>query len=601
MSYFPAGAGRRLPQAMPPVLVALLCLLLGACATLGAPEPETVAAAQRAEQLYRGGEFERSAAEFLQLAHSHRGAAAAFYRLRAAEALREGGLLEQAAAALGGVTPRRLSGEEIDRFYLLRAEIALHDGDPEYARTLLERLQRGLPVTLETRALELRARAQRDAGKPLAAARTRAELDLLLQDPERSHNREDLIAILNSIDIAELHHETQALPAGDRLLPWIEQILRRRGQPLARELIQPERPVGTERPDASGRLEIEGYRPPRRVALLLPLDTSLASVAHSVRDGFLSAYFNSAPASRPELRIYPAGQTPESALAAYDAAVADGADRVVGPLLRDAVGALFHRSLSVPVLALNHPDTGEVPPPGSAEFGLLPEAEGAEVAARMLELGIHNTAIVVAEADWAARAALAFRTQFEASGGRVEGEVRLPTEGFNYAAATRELRGAVGADGPAGIFISMRPQQARLLLPQLRIAGFAARVLATSHIYSGLDNATLDRDLDGVEFCDAPWLFAPHPGLPDRELVESRLASANGAGARLFAFGMDAYALLPYLDWLLSHPQAYLDGATGDLSADAYGRIHRRVGWARFSAGIARPLDGSLSAQPLGE
>ena len=79
----------------------------------------------------------------------------------------------------------------------------------------------------------------------------------------------------------------------------------------------------------------------------------------------------------------------------------------------------------------------------------------------------------------------------------------------------------------------------------------------------------------------------------------SQIASANGAGARLFAFGMDAYALLPYLDWLIAHPDAYLYGATGELTADSFGRIHRAVGWARFSNGIAQPVEGALSAAPM--
>ena len=62
---------------------------------------------------------------------------------------------------------------------------------------------------------------------------------------------------------------------------------------------------------------------------------------------------------------------------------------------------------------------------------------------------------------------------------------------------------------------------------------------------------------------------------------------------------MDAYALLPYLDWLLSHPDAYLDGATGELTADSFGRIHRLVSWARFENGIALPVDGVLRPLPM--
>jgi outer membrane PBP1 activator LpoA protein len=321
-------------------------------------------------------------------------------------------------------------------------------------------------------------------------------------------------------------------------------------------------------------------------------------VSQSIRDGFLAAYFATDDAARPDVRIYDSGKTPADAVAAYKQAVADGADHVVGPLQRESVGELFHQTLTAPVLALNHPDTGEVPPPGSAEFGLLPDAEGAQVAEHMHERGITRAAVITADTDWAQRAALAFRAQFEAGGGQVVGAAQLRENEVNFKAAIQESAKGLGDPADSGVFISMRPQQARLLLPQLKIAAVSAPVFATSHVYAGDANPGLDRDLDGVEFCDAPWLFGPVPGRPDRATVGRQIASANGVGARLFAFGMDAYALLPYLGWLLTHPDAYLSGATGDLTADSFGRVHRLIGWARFDQGIAHAVDGALAAMP---
>ena len=271
---------------------------------------------------------------------------------------------------------------------------------------------------------------------------------------------------------------------------------------------------------------------------------------------------------------------------------------------------LFRQQLPVRVLALNHPDSGEIPPQGSAEFGLLPDAEGAQAAERMLSLGITRASVIAAKADWAERATQAFRAQFEAGGGRVVGEARIQEGEFNYRSAisqaTAGIEDVAGIDGgartsplDAGVFISMRPQQGRLLLPQLKLAGISAPVYATSHINSGDGNASLDRDLEGVEFCDATWLFSTVPGRPDRNTIARQLGSATGLGARLFAFGMDAYALLPYMDWLLAHPDNYLDGASGQLAVDSFGRIHRVLTWARFVGGVAQPVQGALSRLPL--
>jgi outer membrane PBP1 activator LpoA protein len=584
-----------------PIAAALLAFVLAACATIEEEPAAPSADAARAEQLYRHGYLDKAATAFEALAESSGGDAAAHYRLRAAESLRDAGDLDAAARVLGDLKRRRLHGGDQVRLDLLDAEIALAHGDSAQAEALLATPVDTLPDDLQPRALELRARAEVAKGDRYAAARTRAELDRYLSNADRDQNRKEIIDTLAALDAGELKQRAETLTPDDPLRPWIEQALRSKGEALARTLPRPSRPVGTIQAGHAGASEPEGYAPPHHVALLLPLGAQLAAVSQSIRDGFLAAYFASDDRERPDVRIYDAGKTPADAVAAYDAAVADGADRVVGPLQREAVGELFHHVLATPVLALNHPDTGEVPPGGSAEFGLLPDSEGAQVAEHMRERGIARAAIVTAEADWAERAGRAFRAQFEASGGSIVGEARLRDGEVNYKTAIVQATATLGDASDAGVFISMRPQEARLLLPQLKIASVAAPVFGTSHIYSGDQNPGLDRDLDGVEFCDAPWLFGPVPGRPDRDAISRQLASANGVGARLFAFGMDAYALLPFVDWLLAHPDSYLGGATGDLAADSFGRIHRLVGWARFSGGIARAADGALSGIPAAQ
>ncbi|RYD15577.1 MAG: penicillin-binding protein activator [Lysobacteraceae bacterium] len=576
----------------------MLMLALGACASLpGTPGTAVVEQAGHAERLLADGEFVAAAAEFLALSRTHRGDASAYYRLRAAEALRDGGDIEAAERALGDIKRRRLHGDEPERLDLLDAEVALRRGDHERARALLTFDDATLSPELRVRALELRARAEFAAGDAFASARMRAALDRHLRGGDREHNREQIREVLATMEPAALRERFATLPENDAMRPWVEQSLRSKGHPLARTLPRPNRPVGTMRPGDGGGLAPEGYVAPRQVALLLPL-AQLAGVSEPIRDGFLSAYFADAAAQRPLLRIYDAGSSPADAIAAYRRAVAEGADQVVGPLQREAVGELFRLPLEARVLALNHPDSGEVPPPGSAEFGLLPDAEGAQVAEHMLARGITRASVLIAGADWADRASRAFRTQFEAGGGSVVGEARLGDKDVDFAPAIAQASGLLGSDGNAGVFISMRPQQARLLVPQLRVAGIGAPVFATSHIYAGDANASLDRDLEGVEFCDAPWLFGSIPGRPLRAAVSGRLASANGFGGRLFAFGMDAYALLPYLDWLFANPDAYVAGATGELTADSFGRINRLVGWARFRNGMAEPVEGALSALP---
>ncbi len=571
-----------------------LCALLAACAsTGGVGQPREPQQAGLAEEAYTRGDFRAAADAFLALAESDAGQRA-HYRLRAAEALREEGDLGAVARLLGDTKRKRLAPEEALRYDLLDAECALADRDASRALALLAMPEARLPAGLATRRLELTARAQAAHGDAFGAARTRAALNRTLDGADRAQNERSLVDSLASLPAASLKELAEPLAPNDALRPWIEQALRKQGMALPLVVLHPSRPVGTQQPDGSGQWTREGYREMRRVVLLLPLSGPLKSAAAAIRDGFFAAYFDQrGEAARADVRIVDSGGTPEEALAAYQRAAQDGADRVVGPLTREAVGALFAQGhLPVPVLALNQPESGATPPPGSLAFGLAPDVEGAQAAEHMVGLGIKEAVVFAATEDWAERASLAFRAQFESLGGKVVGEARLRDGEVNFAASIRQTVGNFATAGEAGLFLSLRPQQARLLLPQLKLASVTLPAFATSHVYGGSSNPGLDRDLDGLEFCDAPWLFDAAPGLPSREELARSLETAHGPGARLFALGLDAYALLPYQEWLGTHPDSYLPGATGQLAADSFGRVHRLLTWARFDAGVARPSAG---------
>ncbi|MGH8124044.1 MAG: penicillin-binding protein activator [Rudaea sp.] len=591
-----------------------LCGLLAGCMDQGSWRPDTgTPSATDAETWYRNGEFDRAGQAFMDLADADR-EDRDHYRLRAAEAYREQGNLNAVAWALEGVEARRLNPPESTRVDLLEAEVALSHHDAARALNLLTLPAASLPQPLQLRTLELRARAQAASGDAFASARTRAALDPLLKANERTQNQARILDALAPLDAETLKQQDASLLPNDALRPFIDQALRKRGQALPQAQQNPNQPVGTFALGQNANSG-EGYRAAHLVALLLPVAGQLKAVAQAIRDGFFAAYFADPHSPRPDVRVYDSGNTPADAVAAYQLALSDGADRVVGPLLRDAVSAVFAQtSLPVPVLALNQPEHGETPPPGSAAFGLVPDTEAVQAAEHMLERGITRAAIITASDDWAERAATAFRAQFESRHGVVLGEARLHDGDVDFStmihralgalpagAATTPLPGAAPAvaetktPGDAGIFISMRPQQARLLLPQLKLAGYSGTpVFATSHVFAGDLNPDMDRDLDGLEFCDAPWLFDAVVGLPRYSDIAAALDSARGPGARLFAMGLDAYALVPYLDWLAQHHDSYQPGATGQLTIDGFGRVQRRLIWARFADGVARPLNGGL-------
>ncbi|TPG11953.1 penicillin-binding protein activator [Rhodanobacter glycinis] len=588
----------------------LFSLALTACVPMNVQRsPAEIAAAQSAEALARQGQFDQAAQAWLTLAGQSPGHADS-YRLLAAEAWRQEGQIERAAPELAGIKRPRLSGDEPLRLDLLQAELALSQHDAATALRLTTQPTVTVPAGMQMRLLELRARAMVASGDDWGAARTRVQMDDQLNGYDHAQNRQQVLELLGKLGVDPLKQRAAAMKPGDRMLPWVNEALSRLGVVVAQAQPELQQPVGTLLPGADANVR-EGYKVPSQVALLLPGDGNYAAASASIREGFFAAYLDAGRnhAPRPSVRVYDSKGTADGAIKAYQQAVSDGARLVVGPLTRGEVAAVFGQGqLPVPLLALNHPDDRQLPTGDASEFGLLPETEGAQAADHMIERGLRQAYVMISDDDFAQRAASAFKAELAARGGQLAGMVVLPSGATSYADTiagqhlpTTAPAPAAGADtaaapvtGDTGIFISMRPAQARLLIPQLRIAQVTLPVVATSHVYEGSDDAAANRDLDGVEFCDAPWLFDAQPGLPNHDDMAARLPSARGGAARLFAFGMDAWTLVPYLDWLRAHPGSYLPGASGQLAADQFGRVRRVLIWAKFQDGLAHPLGGSL-------
>jgi outer membrane PBP1 activator LpoA protein len=609
---------------MRPIRAAGFCLLtalaLSACVPGNVQRtPEEIAAAQGADALAQRGQFEQAAQAYLALAAQSPGRADQ-YRLLAAEAWRQDGRIEQAAPTIAAINRRRLRGDEPFRLDLLQAELALQRNDAPTALQITLHPSMGAPDAYLMRLLELRARAMAATGDRWGSARTRVEMDTHLSGLDQSQNRQQILSLLSQLGVEPLQRRAAAMRPGDRMLPWINEALSQLGVAVARPQPTLQQPVGTLLPGADANVR-EGYKVPAHLALLLPANGDYAAASSAIRQGFFAAYLDAARnhAPRPSVRVYDSLGSPDGAVKAYRQAVSDGAQLVVGPLTRTEVAAVFAQSpLPVPLLALNHPDDKQLPAGDVSEFGLLPETEGAQAADHMVERGIRHAYVLTSGDDFAQRAASAFQAELESHGGDVSGRAALPSSSVTYTDAIGSL-GIPGTGTPVssvaepatasstlaaspapvvpsdtGIFISMRPAQARLLVPQLKIANITLPIFATSHVYAGVDDTSANGDLDGVEFCDAPWLFDAQSGLPRHDDVANLLPTARGGAARLFAFGMDAWNLVPYLDWLRQHPGSYLPGASGQLTADQFGRVRRVLIWAKFQGGLARPLGGSL-------
>ena len=358
---------------------------------------------------------------------------------------------------------------------------------------------------------------------------------------------------------------------------------------------------------------------PRVLALLLPFDDTLGAAATAVRDGFLTAWYQDRRSGRPEVRVYSTAEQPVGEVVRR--ALGDGAELIVGPLRKELVEALAKdAAVDNTVLALNVIDTPTAARSNFFQFGLTPDDEAVQVAQRAVQAG--KRALVLApDTAWGRRLGAAYTTAWSDVGGTMLSAVYYDERAESYAEAIERalnidlsttraaaLRRHLGIPVQAAprrradielILLAAFPDNARQIMPQLRYLGAAdLPVFATSHVFSGSTDAERDRDLDGISFGDMPWLF----GAADREslrLVRNAWPAQSASFGRLYALGIDAYRVLPYLAQMRQQPGLRVPGVTGNLSMDSAGVLHRTLLWLRYQDGKPRPLD-AVAAAPLG-
>lgn len=364
-------------------------------------------------------------------------------------------------------------------------------------------------------------------------------------------------------------------------------------------------------PKAVAALFQQNVLPVRRIGLLLPQSGPLARAAGAISDGFMAAYYAAQRDGRPvpELQILDSTlvSTPQQLFSMIEA---QQLDLVIGPLDKDFVAAIGQSpSVPVPILALNNTD-GAVPD-NFFQFGLAAEDDAQAAARRAWQDGRRRMLVMTPNTDWGARVSQAFIQTFRQLGGEIVGSMafndkeelsnqvsQLLETDLSQARAQR-VRQIIGTrvqfqeqprtDADA-LFLSALPTDARQIKPLLAFnyAG-GLPVYATSHIYSGTPNSISDVDLNGVEFCDLPWVLGPPSTLKlsmsqERNDVDTRFG-------RLYALGADAFTLYPYLEQLKASPMARISGETGQLYLEGGSRIARDLTWAKFENGVPKLLD----------
>lgn len=132
----------------------------------------------------------------------------------------------------------------------------------------------------------------------LVAANELAQRYPTLRGPERAQAAQAIEQLLSTVPDQALTDFAAGLPEGDPMYAHAGRVLQARGLPLPRpyDLAALWAVHAGNRPPA----DHDGYRPPMRLGVLLPLSGNLATAAAPVRDGLLAGYYGERR-NRPEL------------------------------------------------------------------------------------------------------------------------------------------------------------------------------------------------------------------------------------------------------------------------------------------------------------
>jgi outer membrane PBP1 activator LpoA protein len=587
-----------------------LCFIAAAC-SLVKPTENVSDKQEHAARLARDGKHAEAAKAYADLA-VQLPAENDNYELLSAEQWVAAGNVAAAKQALSQVSPEARAKLPTPRA-LVSAEIAYAENDPTRAIRELDQI----PVpTVPEQAQNyywLRGRSAFLTGHPIEGTRALVERERFLADPAALRaNREELLSRVRTA--AERGAPMKAPPKTDPVVVgWLEL------GPVAVELERnparaaaaldawkrqfPTHPANTTALSAAQTQIAVATEYPTQIALLLPLSGRSETYGAAVRDGFIAAYMQQTAASRPRLKIYDVAA--EGVASAYNRAIADGAGFVVGPLFKDEVAAEAPLAGRTPVLALNFLGDAVAPPKSFYQFALLPEDEARMVARRVVADGRLNGVAIVPSGEWGTRVAAAFADELKILGGTVLDSGRYDQSQVDFSEVIKSVMQLKVTKVERGekpeppthrsdatfIFVAASTAgTARQILPQLKY-NYSGDVPVYSTSDSFEPDSAANSDIDGMFFPDMPWMISNDPATaPIRDSVRAAWPARTTRRDRLYAFGFDAYRLVPGLRSSSPAAASEIAGVSGKLHLDNQNKVRRDLDWAQIKNGVPSVL-----------
>ncbi|PIZ04650.1 MAG: penicillin-binding protein activator [Gammaproteobacteria bacterium CG_4_10_14_0_8_um_filter_38_16] len=347
---------------------------------------------------------------------------------------------------------------------------------------------------------------------------------------------------------------------------------------------------------------------PQHIALLLPLSGTYAPYAHAIRNGFFTAYYEAKNTLGYSPTITVLNTNGKNIKQVYQSAITQGATFIVGPLNKSNVATLAtDTQATVPILALNTTPTNmTINNSALYEFGLSPTDEAQQAAVKARQDHHRHVIIIAPNSAWGHRLVNAFSTQWQHDGGSI-----VATQYYgNIASLSKNIANVLQITNDYknehklkklfrekmryipqrrqdfdSIFLVANPAMAQQIQPLLRFYFvYDIPIYATSAVY-----ATHDRDLDGIQFCDMPWILAPNHLPSSLQTIQQRIQmlwpNRYAHYAKFYAMGVDAFHLASQLTYMQSHPQSGMPAATGTLYLTPQHYFYRQLAWAKMTNG----------------
>ncbi|HAV1784573.1 TPA: penicillin-binding protein activator [Enterobacter hormaechei subsp. steigerwaltii] len=319
-----------------------------------------------------------------------------------------------------------------------------------------------------------------------------------------------------------------------------------------------------------------------------------------------------------ELKIYDTSAQPLDQVLAQ--VQQDGASIVVGPLLKNNVEALMKSNTTLNVLALNQPEQVQNRA-NICYFALSPEDEARDAARHIHEQGKQAPLLLIPRSTLGDRVANAFAQEWQTHGGGVvlqqkfgsaselragvNGGAGIALNGSPVSASLPQQQSVTigGLTIPApptdaqisgggkvdSAYIVATPEEIAFIKPMIAMRNGSqsgATLYASSRSAQGTAGPDFRLEMEGLQYSEIPMLAGSNPQLMQQALGAVR---NDYSLARLYAMGVDAWALANHFTQMRQVPGFELNGNTGDLTADQDCVINRKLSWLKYQQGQIVP------------